>query len=463
MAGVPPPSAPHDLKNISPANTQADQLPDSDLNAAILHFAPQYMREKLERLAQECDQRLERDLVPQLQHLLRQIDDERRAFEEQKRELVQDLQSRLKLLRFDDDAVKNAIRQLRSVESRFLHLLPTAASLAAPVSTNVGVSISDRASGPIGRPHTSIETASISLNREITESAPPPYSSTSAVPAPSFERELQAQVSIESATASQSPKRPRTEKSKDADKPSKRQKNNEPHDGAKSNSAEITREVAFPNLETGECIFRHSQHEGYFVIRCDHCDRGTFTEPPLAYNRALKHFQRHNFTRADGEELTNEDIFDQFAYRVCGEGMASKYWIREHLGAAPHIYVPNKATRASLSTDELEEDMMRKHKEIDDDFYPPFPQARESPRSRSSDQGQDLEKPRRPLRNVPRPDYKEMVAGKDPWDALAEVDSERTFTTIQVTHSTSSSKRRLVKPESPEKQSMKAKPMEPKK
>lgn len=63
------------------------------------------------------------------------------------------------------------------------------------------------------------------------------------------------------------------------------------------------------------------------------------------------------------------------------------------------------------------DDTVQKQQEVEDDFFPPFPNMRESIRSRPSDHVEDQEKPRRRLRNVPRPDYAEMVANKDPWNA----------------------------------------------
>jgi hypothetical protein len=75
-----------------------------------------------------------------------------------------------------------------------------------------------------------------------------------------------------------------------------------------------------------------------------------------------------------------------------------------------------RSSRDASRADDVEE-IVRKHQEIDDDFSPPFPQLRESLRSRQPDHEADQEKPRRALRNVPRPDYAEMVANKDFWNA----------------------------------------------
>lgn len=66
--------------------------------------------------------------------------------------------------------------------------------------------------------------------------------------------------------------------------------------------------------------------------------------------------------------------------------------------------------------------MTRELQQVDDDFSPPFPKLREPARSRQSDRGEECEKPRRGRRNVPRPDYAEMVANKDPWIIEAEAE-----------------------------------------
>ncbi|KAI8628362.1 hypothetical protein F5Y19DRAFT_135955 [Xylariaceae sp. FL1651] len=427
---------------------------DVNLNTAIFHFAPRYMKEKLEHLAHEYDQRLERDLVPRLHTLLREIDQERDAFEQQKRNATNEIREHLGLLRFDAASVEDAIGQLRAVAPKYLHLIPKAECVTIPISTKASfITPSIASSGNIpealGVNSNSQTATSLSLTQgtsshstqlrttQAESGASPPRASSS-------NSQVQARIISGNSTASCSPKRPRTIGQNENDNSSKRQiiADDKGNPGA-IQIKEITRRVAFPNLTTGECIFRHSKHRGFFVIRCDRCEPGSFSEPPLAYNRALKHFQKHGEKGPDGEELTNEYIFEKFACQVDGEELASKYWIREHIGAMPHIFVPMKCAIDTSCADDTE-NMVRKHQEIDNYFSPPLPLLRESPHNHSLDHDEDQDKPRRTRRNVPRPDYAEMVANRDPW--TPEVDTEKTFTAINVTQSTSSVKRRLTKP-----------------
>lgn len=69
------------------------------------------------------------------------------------------------------------------------------------------------------------------------------------------------------------------------------------------------------------------------------------------------------------------------------------------------------------------QDVERRHQEIENDISSPSRKLRESPRSRQSAGGDAHEKPRRTRRNVPRPDYAEMVANKGPW-STPEIETE---------------------------------------
>ncbi|KAI3321137.1 hypothetical protein HD806DRAFT_524440 [Xylariaceae sp. AK1471] len=415
-------------------------FPDVKLNAALLDFAPRYMKEKLEHLAQECNQRVERNLLPRFEALLREIDQERDAFEQHKQEAARDLRDQLNLLRFDAAAVDDAIVQLHAVSPTCLNLLPRASSLMIPVSEAASLCAPSTAASSDGAFDT--PDADKSSQAAVSPTLAPETSSQSAqnqtaqaelraspTKPPSFDSQVHVQVIAEYSSASCSPKRSGTEGQNESDTPYKRQRiADETKKPPETVRPKIERRVAFPNLMTGECIFRHAERRGFFVIRCDHCESGFFTEPPLLYNRALKHLQKHGVTHLDEEELTNEYIFERFAWQgmsdipVDGDEMASKYWIREHLGAMPHTFIPVKSARDASRADDME-DIVRKHQEIDDDFSPPFPQLRESLRNRQSDHEEDHEKPRRALRNVPRPDYAEMVANKDFWNA-PEMDNE---------------------------------------
>ncbi|KAI0469172.1 hypothetical protein F4859DRAFT_488788 [Xylaria cf. heliscus] len=443
MAGLPPSTQPTRCR-----------LLDVQFNAALFEFAPKYMKDQLEQLARECDQRLERQLLPRLHAILRDVDQERDAFEEQRRDATRRLREHLNLLPLDATVVDDAVSQLHAITPRYLTLIPTASSLPLPGLNSASLSApstaasSDSAFGtPDGDTGSKSPVSPRSTPETLSHASPdstaqantwiPPTKSSSQ------ESETQAQRLADSSTVPCPPKRPTVDHQNDNDVSSKRQRTIS-EKGPEVVQPQIERRVAFPNLMTGECIFRHAERKGFFVVRCDYCKPGFFTEPPLRYNRALKHFQKHNEAIPDEEELTNEYIFEKFAFQVDGDEMASKYWIREHLGEIPHTFIPVGSSGNTFQADDID-DMVRRHQEIEDAFSPPLPQVRESPRCHRSDREVGLEKPRRALRNVPRPDYAEMVANKDPWNA-SEIEIEKTFKAVNTTRSTTSTKRRLTKP-----------------
>ncbi|KAI0872425.1 hypothetical protein GGS24DRAFT_491506 [Hypoxylon argillaceum] len=425
----------------TPSSMQRTNRPalDTQLNTALLNFASKYMKDQLEHLAQVCDQRLERELLPRLYAILRDIDHERDAFEEHKRDAARDLRDHLNLLRFDAAAIDDAIGQLHTVAPRYLDLLPSASSLALPVSGLASLSApstaasSDRnfdtsGAGPVS------QTAATPTSTPETSSHNPQDSTTGAEPSTPATKptilngRVQAQAIAESSTASRSPKRPRFDLRKESETPSKRQRTTNENETIGAAQPKIGRRVAFPNLKTGECIFRHAERKGFFVVRCDYCEPGIFTEPPLLYNRALKHFQKHGEAASEEEELTNEFIFERFAFQGTMDGgeMASKYWIREHVGAMPHTFIPTGSSRTTTQADDVD-NTVRKHQEIDDDFSPLSPKLRGSLRNRQSD-GEEVDKNlRRTRRNVSRPDYAEIVANKDPWNT-PEIEVEVSLT-----------------------------------
>ncbi|KAI1111495.1 hypothetical protein F5Y14DRAFT_443264 [Nemania sp. NC0429] len=410
----------------TPSSTQRTprRLPDAPLNAALLDFAPRYMRDQLKRLARECDQRLERELLPRLHAILREIDHERDVFEAHKQEAARDLRDHLNLLRLDSVAAEDAIRQLQAVTPRYLTIIPSASSLTLPVPASDSLSArsmaatSDNAfASTFNTPEADTGSQDASLRTWTPETLDhgAQHSATPEKP-PSLESQVQAQVIAESSVVPWSPKRPNADVRKEGEASAKRQRTANEHDDSEAAAPKIERRVAFPNLMTGECIFRHVRRKGFFVVRCDYCDPGFFTEPPLLYNRALKHFQKHREAISHGEELTNELIFEKFACQVDGEDMASKYWIKEHLGSTPHTFGPLGPSTDAPEADDSE-DIGRRQEDIEEDISSPSRKLRESLRSRQSDGGDEHEKPRRTRRNVPRPDYAEMVAFKGLWSA----------------------------------------------
>ncbi|KAI0441600.1 hypothetical protein F4803DRAFT_411773 [Xylaria telfairii] len=404
-----------------PNSTQRTRRPSLDVqfNAALLDFAPRYMKDQLEQLARECDQRLERQLLPRLHALLLEIDHERDAFQEQKRNAVSRLREHLHLLSLDAAVVDDAMGRLHAIAPRYLALIPTASSLPLDACNSASASASSTAASSdavFGTPDGDTGSQAPVSPRSTPDSTTHANPWTTPTKSSGHESEIHAQALADGSTVPSPLKRPAVDDHNESDVSSKRQRTaNEKALGVAH--PQMDRRVAFPNLEIGECIFRHAERKGFFIVRCDYCEKGFFfTEAPLRYNRALKHFQKHDQAVSDQEELTNEYIFEKFAFQVDGDEMASKYWIREHLTETPHTFVPVRSPGDTSQAYDAE-DMVRRHQEIEDDFSPPFPKLRESLRSRQSDREPEHEKPRRARRNVPRPDYAEMVANKDPWNA----------------------------------------------
>ncbi|KAJ8109236.1 hypothetical protein ONZ43_g6189 [Nemania bipapillata] len=377
----------------TPSSTQRTNRPvlDAQLNAALLDFAPKYMRDQLERLAQACDQRLEREVLPRLLAVLRDIDHERDAFEEHRRSAARDLRTHLNLLRFDAGAIDDAIGQLHAVSPRYFTILPSAASLSLPVSALASLSAPSTAASSdpaIDTLHANTAGQTIATPASTPEipSHNAQYSATGAGPSTPSAKSLgldsraRAQTIDKSFVVPCSPKRSRIDPGKEIDTPSKRQRTADENGVVEATQSKIERRVAFPNLKTG----------------------------------------------VDGGE------------------MASKYWIREHLGAIPHTFIPTGSSRSTTQADEAD-DIVRKHQEIEEDFSPPLPKLRGSLPNLQSDGEEEHKKLRRTRRNISRPDYAEIVANKDPWNA-PEIETDRMTKTGSITRSTASSKRRLTKP-----------------
>ncbi|KAI2636802.1 hypothetical protein GGS21DRAFT_513303 [Xylaria nigripes] len=489
MAGTPP----------STLQTHRPFL-DFNLKSALLEFASRYMKEKLERLAHECDRRLERELLPKLLLILHEIDRERDVFEELQREAARHLRDQLSLLRCTASAVDDAVGQLHAVRPRYFGLLPNASTLAFPASDSPclsapGTSVPSASSfvAPDSDIHkqasvsaaTTTESLSSHRPRDTTTQAKkhlsvaklpgsedhalgPPISTPEPSSSPrrqdlttrlkgrlstaltqTLDSQLLDEDETERSMTPHNSKRPninchdKSENDK-GDAPSKRQKVATEENPSDTADSKTTRRVAFPNLMTGECIFRHAEQKGFFVIRCSYCEPGIFTKPPLVNNRALTHFQEHSEAVSGDKELTNELIFERFACRVDGGEMASKYWIREHLGATPHTFIPVKFAQQSSDADDTE-DITHEDPEANDTFSPPFTTLRDSLRGRQSDIETEPERPRRTLRNVPRPDYAEMVANKDPWN-VPDVETEKGFAPISVLRPSPATRRRSTKP-----------------
>ncbi|KAI0853651.1 hypothetical protein F5Y00DRAFT_105975 [Daldinia vernicosa] len=328
----------------------ADETPPGDhgspvgkLNNAISDFASSYVKKELQQLTRERDDELARSHVPKLRALLREVDRERQAYEQDKEKLILGLRKKLQLLEVDPDTIESTVSELIPVCPKYLSVIPSASTLTirpptpfmSPVrdnyfSTVLGANVLSSIPPSASQVHD--QGASNSIK---DHSSSPTNINVSPNVGPNFDHQIQSQILSENPMTNKAPKRVSADSDSAASGKRRRV------DGGKSLSrsqSDIFRKIAFPNLETGERIFRHAERQGFFVIRCNrsNCQTGFFTDPPLAYNRALKHFQSHGETGQDGEELTNEYIFENFACEIEGSSLVSKYWIKEHLGPSPH-------------------------------------------------------------------------------------------------------------------------------
>ncbi|KAI1088989.1 hypothetical protein F5B19DRAFT_398879 [Rostrohypoxylon terebratum] len=316
-------------------------------DSAISDFASGYVKTELRRLTRERDDALARSHVPKLRALLREVDKERQAFEQDKEKLVRGLRNKLELLEVDPDIIETTVAELNAVSPKYLTIIPGASTLTirpptpflSPVRDNYFSTVLGANNSSDAPPSASqildqgLDQRSASAIKRQESS--PTNINVSPSAGPNVDCQIQDQILSESSAANQTPKRSAADD--DGNMSAKRRRGNSGKSLSRAQS-DIFRKIAFPNLETGERIFQHVDRPGYFVIRCNRpgCQTGFFTDPPLTYNRALKHFQGHRETGQDGEELTNEYIFENFACQIEGASMVSKYWIKEHLGPSPH-------------------------------------------------------------------------------------------------------------------------------
>ncbi|KAI0173066.1 hypothetical protein GGR52DRAFT_571565 [Hypoxylon sp. FL1284] len=404
--------------------------PVGKFNNAISDFASSYVTEELQKIVRERDDALARSHVPKLRALLREVDHERQMFEQDKEQLIQRLRNQLELLQVDAAMIESTLADLNSMTPKYLSFIPSASTLTIRPPTPSMPPVRDNYFDTVlGAESISDEPplATTALDRGVVDLPEDRCSSpTNINVSPSIGRatdyQVQSQALSEDSVTIRATKQPRTEGGDSNEIGVKRQKLDSPKVPNRT-QPDIFRKVAFPNLITGERIFRHAHRQGYFVIRCSQprCKTGFFTDPPLAYSRALRHFQGHGETGPDGEELSNEYIFDNFACEVEGTRLVSKYWMKEHLGLSPHTFVPGRS-RARTS----QADAANGHQRPENDKnHTPSSKPQSTPIFNGKVEELQIEKPRRTPRSVPRPDYAELIANKDPWN-LSDMDSDKT-------------------------------------
>ncbi|KAI1432539.1 hypothetical protein GGR50DRAFT_589319 [Xylaria sp. CBS 124048] len=499
---------------------------NANLNQSLSRFASNFMKQKLESLAKEYDRSIERQFLPRLLAVVREIDEGRAAFEAVQRDAARELRDQMGLLRCAPSQVDDAVKQLETVAPRYLTAIPSASHLTALGSGLAATSMfgtlvpSNRAAarqqlnknghnrgsvtfmaplvvhtqmplaqntitaatGPPVLEHQASSSSLSSLGSSLASFSerPTPAQNTTRLsrtdsPSLSLNNQRPDQeviVITDSDGGSDSSKRSGKDHH-DGDVPNKRQKTANEENTSDVDRSRTARHVAFENLNIGERVFRHAEKTGYFIIRCNYCVPGTFIDPPFdEKNRALTHFRKHSDATSGNEELTNEMIFEKFSHQVDGVENATRHGALEHLGATPHTFIPAGSSSKDPSSIDAEE-IKRRRKTIHDPFTPVpshSPRKLRNSSQRSGRQSQsssvdfdfepevevDVEVPekrlpRRTPRNIPRPDYAEMVANKDPW-SVPEAEVEKTTTApppptpLKPVVRSGPTKRRLTKP-----------------
>lgn len=67
------------------------------------------------------------------------------------------------------------------------------------------------------------------------------------------------------------------------------------------------------DLDAIECVFRHAERDGFFVVRClePECSLRIADQPPFKYKRAFNHFTTKHLKQLQPEEY----IFNEFSYQ----------------------------------------------------------------------------------------------------------------------------------------------------
>lgn len=193
------------------------------LDSAISDFASGYVKTELRRLTRERDDALARSHVPKLRALLREVDKERQAFEQDKEKLIQGLRNKLELLKVDPDIIETTIAELNAVSPKYLTIIPGASTLTirpptpflSPVRDNYFSTVLG-ASNSSGAP----PSASQNFNESVNQRSPgavkrqdssPTNINVSPNAGPNVDYQIQDQILSENSAANQTPKRPATD------------------------------------------------------------------------------------------------------------------------------------------------------------------------------------------------------------------------------------------------------------
>ncbi|RYP89828.1 hypothetical protein DL770_004039 [Monosporascus sp. CRB-9-2] len=390
-----------------------DGSPSRKLNGAISDFAASFVKKELEQLARNYDEVLARVHVPKIRLLLMEVDEKRQAFDDAKNGMVQTLRKKLEALEVDGSTINSALSDLQKMYPDYLDAIPRASVLKIrPGSPTTSSSSDSRLSSPGDSLDIAIDQDnSTSLIQPVDDENPnvdDHRRSSTRVDGNShgaginMDRDVQEQ-SIAEIETNNSQKRSRDEafeSETDEGMPSRKGL-------ATKTESNFPRKIWAEEVNPEEIVFQHSGLKGYYVIRCDQasCASLHFTEPPLIYRRAVKHFERHRSgnTSEPVGELTEQEVFEKYA--IEGNGL-------QRTPAANRTYGDSaKKTR----------------KEPEDKNYTPSRHPSSLISAKDSDDNEyelENENPRGHLRRVPRQDYAELVMGRFAWNTDATTFSD---------------------------------------
>ncbi|RYP49943.1 hypothetical protein DL768_004479 [Monosporascus sp. mg162] len=410
--------------------------PNRKLNGAISDFAASFVKKELEQLARDYDEVLARVHVPKIRLLLMEVDEKRQAFDDAKNGMVQNLRKKLEALEVDGSIINSALSDLQKMYPDYLDAIPRASVLKIRPGSPTTSSSSDSRLSSLG------DSLDIAIDQDSSASLIQPVdienpnvddyrrSSTrvggnSHTAGMNTDHDVQEQPMAEAYGTNNSQKRSRDEafeSETDEGMPSRKSL-------ATKTETNFPRKIWAEEVNPEEIVFQHSGLKGYYVIRCDQasCASLHFTEPPLIYRRAVKHFERHrscNTSEPIGE-LTEQEVFENYAIEVRGVEDESREWLAAHTGGKPHIFTP-KPRRVSAGIKQGDS-AKKTRREPEDKSYTPSRHPSSIISAKDSDVNEyelENENPRGHLRRVPRQDYAELVMGKVAWNTDATTFSD---------------------------------------
>ncbi|KAK8018701.1 hypothetical protein PG991_007891 [Apiospora marii] len=409
-----------------------------DLNGAASEFSIRLIRDKVAALADECNQDLTADLS-ELHDLLGRVDQKRIKFQDNKSNLLEGLRATLSSLRVDSAVVNTTLSDIAATSSpHLLSIIPTAATLhleshpLTPVASPPESGLAETVDAPQLDSAGSDTVSNHSSGSKATPQEGPESDMQSGTQAAS-QREDREDGNVKTSPSSQAlvvhrEKRLR-ESLEDPEHESKKVKTSPNNAPAHSDDTDMPRKLRMQDLDAIECVFRHAERDGFFVIRClePDCSSRIADLPPFKYKRAFNHFNSKHLKQLQSEEF----IFKEFAYQVedaTAEAVSARYpdnaipdctpkdTLPETRSTSPRPGSPRRATK-SVSFNLERSPSLGFHgsdpasKTSDSDMgYSPSDTAEGDMEGSSSEPG----KTRHNLRRLPRLSYTQMVHGRDP-------------------------------------------------